>query len=104
MWRILPRCHVVPKIVLADPSIRLVVVSASSGVTNLLVDITRQQDPAARLLAYAGVERITYAVLQQLQQQALVAVIEQLLLELKTLVNADHSYSAVVKRSAAVFW
>lgn len=86
------------EIVLADPSIRLVVVSASSGVTNLLVDITRQQDPAARLLAYAGVERITYAVLQQLQQQALVgAAIEQLLLELKTLVNADRSYSAAEK-------
>lgn len=85
-------------IVLADPSIRLVVVSASSGVTNLLVDITRQQDPATRLLAYAGVERITYAVLQQLQQQALVgAAIEQLLLELKTLVNADRPYSAAEK-------
>lgn len=85
-------------IVLADPSIRLVVVSASSGVTNLLVDITRQAEPAARLLAYAGVERITYAVLAQLQQQAMVgAAIEQLLLELKTLVNADRPYSAAEK-------
>lgn len=85
-------------IVLADPRIRLVVVSASSGVTNLLVDITKQHSIATRLLAYAGVERITYAVLQQLQQQALVgAAIEQLLLELKTLVNADRDYAAAEK-------
>ena len=56
-------------IVLADPNIRLIVVSASSGVTNLLVEMTRQSQAAARQTAYSGVERITYAVLQQLQQQ-----------------------------------
>ncbi len=85
-------------IVLADPNIRMVVVSASSGVTNLLVDMTKQTAAAARVDTYAGVERITYAVLRQLQQQALVgAAIEQLLLELKTLVELDRSYSDIEK-------
>ncbi len=85
-------------IVLADPNIRLIVVSASSGVTNLLVEMTRQTEAVARLNAYAGVERITYAVLTQLQQQALVgAAIEQLLLELKTLVDLNRSYSDIEK-------
>ncbi|WP_306523254.1 lysine-sensitive aspartokinase 3 [Rheinheimera sp.] len=85
-------------IVLADPSIKLIVVSASSGVTNLLVDITKAADVAGRVSHYAGVERITYNVLQQLQQQHLVgAAIEQLLLELKTLLNAERAFTDAEK-------
>ena len=51
-------------IVLADPSIKLIVVSASSGVTNLLVDMTKTADVETRLNHYVGVERITYNVLR----------------------------------------
>lgn len=85
-------------IVLADPAIRLVVVSASSGVTNLLVAMTKEPTISARFSHYADVERITYAVLQQLQQQAAVgAQVEQLLLELKTLLNVDAPYNDAQK-------
>ena len=55
-------------IVLADPAIRLVVVSASSGVTNLLVAITKEDIIEGRFAHYTGIERITYAVLEKLQQ------------------------------------
>lgn len=85
-------------IVLADPAIRLVVVSASSGVTNLLVAMTKEPTISARFSHYTDVERITYAVLQQLQQQAAVgAQVEQLLLELKTLLNVDAPYNDAQK-------
>lgn len=85
-------------IVLADPSIKLIVVSASSGVTNLLVDIAKTSDILLRLEHYGGIERITYNVLRQLQQQQLVgATIEQLLLELKTLVNVERDFSDAEK-------
>jgi aspartate kinase len=81
-------------IVLANPAIRLVVVSASSGVTNLLVEITKLTDSQQRFERYLGIERITYAVLEQLQQQSLVAsAIEQLLVALKTLVYQTEPYS-----------
>ena len=81
-------------IVLADPAIRLVVVSASSGVTNLLVAITKEDIIEGRFAHYAGIERITYAVLEKLQQQAAVgAAIEQLLLELKTLIGRTVAFT-----------
>ncbi len=85
-------------IVLADPAIRLVVVSASSGVTNLLVAMTKETAPEARFEHYAGVERITYAVLEKLQQQSAVGtVIEQLLLELKTLLSRPAEFTDAEK-------
>lgn len=81
-------------IVLADPAIRLVVVSASSGVTNLLVAITKEDIIEGRFAHYTGIERITYAVLEKLQQQAAVgAAIEQLLLELKTLIGRTVAFT-----------
>ncbi|WP_430455901.1 lysine-sensitive aspartokinase 3 [Rheinheimera sp.] len=81
-------------IVLADPAIRLVVVSASSGVTNLLVGITKEDIIEGRFAHYTGIERITYAVLEKLQQQAAVgAAIEQLLLELKTLIGRTVAFT-----------
>jgi len=75
-------------IILNDTSIRLVVVSASSGVTNLLVDITKQTEVAARFDAYAGIEKITLAVLEKLQQpHAVAAEIETLLADLRGLIE-----------------
>lgn len=85
-------------IILVDPSIKLIVVSASSGVTNLLVDIAKTSDISLRLEHYGGIERITYNVLRQLQQQHLVgAAIEQLLLELKTLLQFERDFSDAEK-------
>jgi aspartate kinase len=85
-------------IVLADPRIRLIVVSASSGVTNLLVDITKQTEVSARFDLYAGVERITNAVLHALKEQAQVgATIKQLLIELTTLLQHIGAFSDAQK-------
>ncbi|MDF3125495.1 lysine-sensitive aspartokinase 3 [Rheinheimera sp. 1928-s] len=75
-------------IVLADPSIRLVAVSASSGVTNLLVDITKQTEVQARYASFEGIERITLAVLNVLQQpEAVAAQINTLLADLRNLIE-----------------
>ena len=85
-------------IVLADDRIRLVVVSASSGVTNLLVDISKQSAVDARFERYARIETITYAVLEKLQQQAAVgAAIESLLVELKTLISREGDFTDAEK-------
>lgn len=85
-------------IVLADPRIRLIVVSASSGVTNLLVDITKQIEVSARFDLYAGIERITNAVLHALKEQAQVgATIKQLLIELTTLLQHIGAFSDAQK-------
>lgn len=75
-------------IIMAEPAIRLVIVSASSGVTNLLVDITKHTDITERYACYQGIERITLAILNRLQQPGAVAnVIEQLLSALKELIE-----------------
>ncbi|MBU1618528.1 MAG: lysine-sensitive aspartokinase 3 [Gammaproteobacteria bacterium] len=75
-------------IVLADPAIRLVAVSASSGVTNLLVDITKQTEVQARYSSFEGIERITLAVLNALQQPETVAAqINSLLADLRNLIE-----------------
>lgn len=85
-------------IVLADPRIRLIVVSASSGVTNLLVDITKQTEVSARCDLYAGIERITNAVLHALKEQSQVgATIKQLLIELTTLLQQPGAFSDAQK-------
>lgn len=75
-------------IVLADPNIRLVAVSASSGVTNLLVDITKQTEVQARYASFEGIERITLAVLNALEQPETVAAqINALLADLRNLIE-----------------
>jgi len=86
-------------IILAEPNIRVVVVSASSGVTNLLVDITRHTDVEQRFSCYQGIERITLAVLNQLQQPDAVATdIDTLLTALKDLITQGGSvYSGAHK-------
>lgn len=86
-------------IILADENIRVIVVSASSGVTNLLVDITKTTDVHARYDAYAGIERITLNVLNRLQQpQQIAQAIELLLGELKALIeNGGAVYNSTHK-------
>ncbi|MDX3773737.1 lysine-sensitive aspartokinase 3 [Chromatiaceae bacterium AAb-1] len=86
-------------IVLADDSIRIVVVSASSGVTNLLVEITKYTDIAERYKAYAGIEHITLAVIERLQQpQQVASQVDGLLSELKALIeNGGAVYSSAHK-------
>lgn len=86
-------------IILANEHIRVVVVSASSGVTNLLVDITKTTEVQQRYDAYAGIEQITLKVLNRLQQpQAVAAQIELLLGELKALIeNGGAVYSSAHK-------
>ncbi|MCF4009790.1 lysine-sensitive aspartokinase 3 [Rheinheimera sp. UJ63] len=86
-------------IILADDNIRVVVVSASSGVTNLLVDITKTTDVTSRHDAFAGIERITLNVLNRLQQPQVVAEpIELLLAELRAMIeNGGAVYSSAHK-------
>lgn len=86
-------------IILANNAIRVVVVSASSGVTNLLVDITKTTSVTERYDAYAGIEAITLAVLNRLSQPGQVAeAIELLLGELKALIeNGGAVYSSAHK-------
>ena len=53
-------------IVLADPSVRLVVLSASAGVTNLLVSLAEGQDQEQRAYQLDEIRRIQYAIVDQL--------------------------------------
>lgn len=79
-------------IVLSQPAIRVVVVSACSGVTNLLVDITQFSSVDARLTAFRGIEKITYAVMNKLQQaDAVISHVQLLLHQLEALIN-QHDY------------
>ncbi|HBN88930.1 aspartate kinase, partial [Rheinheimera aquimaris] len=85
-------------IILAEPAIRLVVVSASSGVTNLLVDITRHADMAERYTCYQGIERITLAVLNRLDNpQQAAPEIETILSALRELIENGAVYSGAHK-------
>ncbi|MEE2001285.1 lysine-sensitive aspartokinase 3 [Alkalimonas sp. MEB108] len=75
-------------IVLADNRIRVVVVSASAGVTNQLVAISHHTELTERFTAYTEIERITMAVLQALSHpEAVAAQIELLLSELRQLIE-----------------
>ncbi|MEH8020636.1 lysine-sensitive aspartokinase 3 [Rheinheimera metallidurans] len=86
-------------IILAEPNIRLIVVSASAGVTNLLVAITKHCDISERYVCYQGIEAITLSVINQLQQPECVAAeIKHLLLALKHLIeNGGVVYGAAQK-------
>jgi aspartate kinase len=86
-------------IVLNQPAIRVVVVSACSGVTNLLVDITKFTSVDARLSALTGIENITFAVIAKLQQTAAVLSSVQVLLQrLETMIKQqDYVFSAAEK-------
>lgn len=86
-------------IILAEPNIRLIVVSASAGVTNLLVAITKHCDISERYVCYQGIEAITLSVINQLQQpERIAADIKHLLLALKHLIeNGGVVYGAAQK-------
>lgn len=55
-------------VVLADPNTRLVVLSASAGVTNLLVSLSEGQEPEQRAYQLDEIRRIQYAIIDQLSQ------------------------------------
>lgn len=55
-------------VVLADPNTRLVVLSASAGVTNLLVSLAEGQEQAQRAYQLDEIRRIQYAIVDQLSQ------------------------------------
>ncbi|KGT87602.1 aspartate kinase [Erwinia typographi] len=55
-------------VVLADPKTRLVVLSASAGVTNLLVSLSEGQEPEQRAYQLDEIRRIQYAIVDQLSQ------------------------------------
>lgn len=55
-------------VVLADPSVRLVVLSASAGVTNLLVSLAEGQEQEQRDYQLDEIRRIQYAIVDQLSE------------------------------------
>jgi aspartate kinase len=55
-------------VVLADSATRLVVLSASAGVTNLLVSLSEGQEQAQRAYLMDEIRRIQYAIIDRLQQ------------------------------------
>ncbi|RWR03124.1 aspartate kinase [[Pantoea] beijingensis] len=55
-------------VVLADTNVRLVVLSASAGVTNLLVSLAEGQEQVQRTFLLDEIRRIQYAILDRLQQ------------------------------------
>ncbi|MDU3075111.1 MAG: lysine-sensitive aspartokinase 3, partial [Mixta calida] len=59
-------------VVLANANVRLVVLSASAGVTNLLVALAEGQEPSQRLNSLDEIRRIQYAIIDRLQQPAVI--------------------------------
>lgn len=55
-------------VVLMDPNVRLVVLSASAGVTNLLVSLADGQEQEQRAYLLDEIRRIQYAIIDQLTQ------------------------------------
>mgnify|MGYP005983521565 FL=1 len=55
-------------VVLADARVRLVVLSASAGITNLLVALAEGQPPAQRDALLEDIRNIQYAIIDRLQQ------------------------------------
>lgn len=86
-------------IVLANPNTRLVVVSASSGVTNLLVELTGANvNDERRLALLKQIAQIQYAILDELgRPQDIAAQIDKLLSRTSAL-----SESLVLDRSKAI--
>ncbi|MCZ4059562.1 lysine-sensitive aspartokinase 3 [Pantoea sp. LMR881] len=55
-------------VVLADANTRLVVLSASAGITNLLVSLAEGQEPSQRVSLLDEIRRIQYAIIDRLQR------------------------------------
>ena len=76
-------------VVLSDASVRVVVLSASAGVTNLLVALAEGLEPADRQAKLEAIRAIQYAVLERLANPAVIRdEIERLLENLGTLAEA----------------
>lgn len=77
------------KIVLADPNTRVVVLSASAGVTNLLVELAAGCDVDKREQCIDQIRQIQYAILDKLQNAAIIREeIERLLASIQSLSEA----------------
>lgn len=73
-------------IVTADPNTKVVVLSASAGVTNFLVELANGTEPARREEILQSVRQIQYNIIEKLQQpQAVSAEIDELLQHITTL-------------------
>jgi len=59
-------------VVLQDASTRLVVLSASAGITNLLVSLAEGQPAAQRAVLLDDIRRIQYAIVDRLQRPAVI--------------------------------
>ena len=76
-------------VVLSDANVRVVVLSASAGVTNLLVALAEGLKPAERQAKLEAIRAIQYAVLERLANPAVIRdEIERLLENLGTLAEA----------------
>ncbi|MEY6761558.1 lysine-sensitive aspartokinase 3 [Kluyvera ascorbata] len=76
-------------VVLSDANVRVVVLSASAGVTNLLVALAEGLEPAERQAKLKAIRAIQYAVLERLANPAVIRdEIERLLENLGTLAEA----------------
>lgn len=85
-------------IITADPNTKVVVLSASAGVTNYLVELANGCEPARREEILQAVRTIQYNIINQLQQpQAVSAEIDEMLNYISTLAD-----SASLATSAAL--
>ncbi|MBV4369150.1 lysine-sensitive aspartokinase 3 [Erwinia sp. BNK-24-b] len=76
-------------VVLADPNVRLVVLSASAGVTNLLVSLAEGQDQEQRAFLLDEIRRIQYAIIDRLpHSEVLYDEIDRMLENITTLSEA----------------
>ena len=76
-------------VVLSDANVRVVVLSASAGVTNLLVALAEGLEPADRQAKLEAIRAIQYAVLERLANPAVIRdEIDRLLENLGTLAEA----------------
>lgn len=77
------------KIVIADPNTRVVVLSASAGITNLLVELAKGCDTAQREQCLAKIRQIQYAILDKLKDASIIREeIERLLASIQSLSEA----------------
>ncbi|MBB1201198.1 lysine-sensitive aspartokinase 3 [Enterobacteriaceae bacterium 89] len=77
------------RIVIANPDIRVVVLSASAGVTNLLVELAGGLDPLQRSDKLATLQAIQFAIISRLKQPSVISKeIENLLENISQLAQA----------------
>ena len=89
-------------VVLADPNTRLVVLSASAGVTNLLVSLSEGLEATERFVKLDALRKIQFDILERLQNPNVIREeVERLLENITTLAEAaaaDVPHSAVCQR------